>query len=78
MAIGLVADVEAEILDAVVDLIPIGQRLLIDRADSGETLFLEIGTSEPPMNPPPPVMTIKSFFFVSAIESTLETVWHFQ
>ncbi len=42
VAIGLLAHVEAEVLHAVVDLVPIGQRLLIDGANPREPLFLEI------------------------------------
>ncbi len=42
MAIGLLAHVETQVLHAVVDLVPIGQRLLIDGANPREPLLREI------------------------------------
>ena len=41
-AIGLLAHVEAQALHAVGALVPVGQRLLVDGADPGETLLREI------------------------------------
>ena len=41
VAVLFVAHVQAEVLDAVGDLIPVGQRLFVDRANPGEALSLK-------------------------------------
>jgi hypothetical protein len=60
-AVLLVAHVQAEVFHAGMVLIPLGQRLLVHRANAGEPFLVKYRTSEPPMNPPAPVMTIVEY-----------------
>jgi len=74
MAVVFVADVQTKILHAGNMQIPFVNRLFIHHPQVGETFLLEIQARLPAINPPPPVMTIRSSFCSGASFSTTRLV----